>query len=47
MVARFSDRLRRCEPPPSPSYFQGWTCLRGRLAQLCFRHTVPTRLAPG
>ena len=44
-VNALSDRLRRCEPPPSLTVFRGRKFFVGRLAQLCFRHTVLAGLA--
>lgn len=41
-----SDRLRRCEPPPSRTVFSRPQYSLGRLAQLFHRHTVLPRLAP-
>ena len=45
-VAVLPARLRRCEPPPSPTVFVKGECLFGRLAQLFFRRAVTSRLTP-
>lgn len=41
-----SDRLRRCEPPPSRTVFSRSQYSLGRLAQLFHRHAALPRLTP-
>jgi|GEM_PF-3975033 len=45
-VAVLAARLRRCEPPPSPTVLFKGECVFGRLAQLCCRRAAPSRLTP-
>jgi len=45
-AAVLAARLRRCEPPPSPTVLFEGECVFGRLAQLCSRRAAPSRLTP-